>query len=151
MKFVKRNCFFKSLILFLLFCIIYYYFHQNYSTIKLGIDSLLLKYLLSIFHNAISLFVRLLAIFLMLVFSNLCVGKIKNRTMNLLIELNTLAMGMYIFQQFILQISYYRTDLSQYVNVYFLPWVGMIIAVLLSAILTYMVRSFKYGRFMLGE
>lgn len=63
-----------------------------------------------------------------------------------LVELNGLCFGIYLFQQFILQILYYKTSLPNLVEPYWLPWVGMIITLILSYLLTKLSLKTKIGR-----
>lgn len=49
---------------------------------------------------------------------------------------NTLCFGVYIFQQFILQLLYYHTELPTLVGPYWLPWIGFAIAVVGSVLLS---------------
>lgn len=63
-----------------------------------------------------------------------------------IIYLNNLCFGIYLFQQFILQYLYYKTDIPMFVGAYWLPWIAFIITMLLSISLTIVVRKNKYGR-----
>ena len=61
-------------------------------------------------------------------------------------EINGECFGIYVFQQFILQILYYKTSLSMDVGPYWLPWIGLATALVGSYILSKFVRLFKFGR-----
>lgn len=63
-----------------------------------------------------------------------------------LVELNGLCFGIYLFQQFILQILYYKTTLPSLVGPYWLPWVGLVITLILSYLLTKLSLKTKIGR-----
>ena len=58
--------------------------------------------------------------------------------------------GIYLFQQFILQFLYYKTSFSTMVGQYWLPWLGFVIALILSYILSALSLKTKYGRFLIG-
>lgn len=63
-----------------------------------------------------------------------------------IIELNTTCFGIYLFQQFILQILYYKTSLPTIVGPYWLPWIGLAITLVTSYILTKIFLKTKLGR-----
>lgn len=63
-----------------------------------------------------------------------------------IIELNTTCFGIYLFQQFILQILYYKTSLPTIVGPYWLPWIGLAITLVTSYILTKLSLKTNIGR-----
>lgn len=63
-----------------------------------------------------------------------------------LVKAGSLCMGVYIFQQFILQAVNYHTPLPALVPGWALPWLGFCIALLLSLALTYVIRLSKVGK-----
>jgi surface polysaccharide O-acyltransferase-like enzyme len=63
-----------------------------------------------------------------------------------IVKLNRSCFGIYLFQQFILQALYYKTNLPTIVGAYWLPWVGFAVALFGSYLLTRMLLSFKIGR-----
>ena len=62
------------------------------------------------------------------------------------INLSPLCFGIYLFQQFILQYLYYKTNIPSFVGPYLLPWVGVIITVVASYLLTKLILMTKIGR-----
>lgn len=64
--------------------------------------------------------------------------------------LNTYCFGMYLFQQFILQILYYNTPLFVTVGPFWSPWVAIIITLILSYFFTLLLRLTRVGRFIIG-
>ena len=62
------------------------------------------------------------------------------------IQLGSLCMGVYVFQQFILKMLYYQTYLPQITPEWVLPPIGFSIALLVSLILTYIIRLSKFGK-----
>lgn len=62
------------------------------------------------------------------------------------IDLSGLCFGIYLFQQFILQILYYKTQLPSLVGPYWLPWVGLVITLILSYVLTKLCLKTRLGR-----
>ena len=61
-------------------------------------------------------------------------------------DLNTTCFGVYLFQQFILQILYYKTSLPSIVGSYWLPWIGLIVTLIISYILTKLSLKTRLGR-----
>ena len=68
----------------------------------------------------------------------------------LTVEMGNLCMGVYLLQQFILIFLYYYTMLPDVVGSYVLPWVGFIITLILSTILTFIMRKTNVERLILG-
>lgn len=68
----------------------------------------------------------------------------------ILIILSGYCYGVYIYQQFILQILYYKTSLPLQINIYWLPWVAAFITLVLSILLCHLTLKFKWGRFLIG-
>ena len=61
-------------------------------------------------------------------------------------DFNQYCFGVYVFQQFILQILYYKTTLPGLVGPYWLPWIGFVIALIFSYALSKSIRYFRVGR-----
>ena len=66
------------------------------------------------------------------------------------IKLATCCFGIYLFQQFVLQLQYYKTGFSVLVGPYWLPWCGFVIAVIVSYLLSALLLRTKTGRFLIG-
>lgn len=58
--------------------------------------------------------------------------------------------GVYLFQEFILKIIYYHTNIPSYLSPYALPWIGFIVALSLSLILSKAFLATKIGRWLIG-
>jgi len=67
-----------------------------------------------------------------------------------LIKLSTYCYGVYICQQFILQVMYYKTDAPELLGPYFLPWAGIVITLIVSLALTHYMLKTNVGRFLIG-
>ena len=67
-----------------------------------------------------------------------------------LIGIGNLCMGVYLFQQFILKSLYDYTSLPTLIGSYWLPWVGFLIALLGSLLLTWLSHQTKLGRYLIG-
>ncbi len=65
---------------------------------------------------------------------------------NTIIKLNTLCMGIYLLQQFILKFLYFYTSEPSFFGVFIYPWVGFVCALIISTAITYIVRLTKIGR-----
>ena len=58
--------------------------------------------------------------------------------------------GIYLFQQFILQILSYKTSFPVLVDPYWLPWLGFAITLPLSYLLSVLLLKTKWGKFLIG-
>ena len=58
--------------------------------------------------------------------------------------------GIYLFQQFVLQLLYYKTGFSTLVGPYWLPWCGFVIAAVVSYALSASLLKTKVGKFLIG-
>lgn len=69
---------------------------------------------------------------------------------SLLIKANEICFGVYIYQQFILMILYYKTTLPKFTETHVLPWVGCIITLFMSIMLSQITIRTRFGRFLIG-
>lgn len=58
--------------------------------------------------------------------------------------------GIYLFQQFVLQLLYYKTGFPLWVGPYWLPWCGFVIAAAVSYVLSDLLLKTKTGKFLIG-
>ena len=65
---------------------------------------------------------------------------------NWVININSACFGVYLFQQFILQIIYYKTPCPRILGPYWLPWVGLLTTLVVSYALTKLCQATKYGK-----
>jgi hypothetical protein len=66
------------------------------------------------------------------------------------IKLAACCFGIYLFQQFILLLLYYKTNVPVEVGPYWLPWCGFVITVIISFILSALFLKTKAGRLLIG-
>ncbi len=64
----------------------------------------------------------------------------------IIIKIGACGYGVYVFHQFILVYLYRYTDFPSLCGTYLLPWTGFLVTVVLSVLLTLVVRSTKFGR-----
>ena len=67
-----------------------------------------------------------------------------------IIRVGGLCMGVYLIQQFILKGLYLYTTIPSIFGPYFMPWMGFIIALVLSLLFSYILRLTKVGRLLFG-
>lgn len=67
------------------------------------------------------------------------------------LNLGGLSMGVYLWQQFILKILYNYTIIPSMMGPYLLPWIGFLIALLVSLLLTILMKKCSFGRFLIGS
>lgn len=66
------------------------------------------------------------------------------------IKLAACCFGIYLFQQFVLQLLYYKTTFPLLVGPCWLPWLGFIITIIVSCFLSMTLLKTKSGRFLIG-
>ena len=63
-----------------------------------------------------------------------------------IIYIGTLGYGVYVFHQFILRWLYYNTSMPSDVGGFWYPWIGLVVALVFSVLLTILFRKFELGR-----
>ena len=58
--------------------------------------------------------------------------------------------GIYLFQQFVLMLLYYKTVFPLWVGPYWLPWLGFVIASIVSYVLSVLLLKTKIGKSLIG-
>lgn len=90
-----------------------------------------------------------LGVFFTYIFVNYLLNKTDMCVPNWMSHFNRMCFGVYLFQQFILQILYYKTSLPSIVGAYLLPWVGLFVTLIVSYILTMFSLKTKVGRLLM--
>ena len=67
-----------------------------------------------------------------------------------LVTLSGYCYGVYIYQEFILRLLYYKTSIPIHIDAYLLPWLAATITIILSLLLCHVTLRFKFGRFLIG-
>lgn len=65
-------------------------------------------------------------------------------------KISACCFGIYLFQQFVLQLLYYKTSFPLLVGSYWLPWCGFIIAAVVSYVFSVLLLKTKVGNFLIG-
>jgi peptidoglycan/LPS O-acetylase OafA/YrhL len=89
-------------------------------------------------------------LFLTYLVVNYLIEKRKIRMPQWLYTLASYLFGIYIFQQFILQFLYYKTDLPAWTGAVWLPWAGFIITMIVSIMITKYTLKTKLGKILIG-
>jgi hypothetical protein len=66
------------------------------------------------------------------------------------VKLASCCFGIYLFQEFILKVLYYKTNFPTHVGPYWLPWCGFTIALIISYIFSYLFLKTKTGKYLIG-
>ena len=66
------------------------------------------------------------------------------------IKLASCCFGIYLFQQFILELLYYQTTLPSMLGPYWIPWCGFCVTIILSYFISNLLLKTKVGRFLIG-
>lgn len=110
----------------------------------IGDDSFAFRLIRMIANNTSTLAYTSLGIIAMLITAIRVTDR--NQLPSWIVKVGSYCFGVYIFQQFILQILYYHTSLPLYLGNEFLPWIGFVGALVLSLILSYILRLTRIGR-----
>ena len=143
---VKRS---NISIAIMLFAISFLLFMAIRTYVQVG-DSIMEKASMQILKNICHTTNALSAIYLIYSFANKqsVLHFLSNKP--ILITLSGYCYGVYIYQQFILKILYYQTQLPFVVNVYWLPWIATVATLVLSLLLCNFTLKTKIGRFLIG-
>lgn len=66
------------------------------------------------------------------------------------VKIASCCFGIYLIQQFVLQLLYYKTLFPIVVGPYWLPWLGFIITIIVSFIISSLLLKTKTGKFLIG-
>lgn len=135
--------------------VIYIFMFSCYLMLRKELDASVenvvwIRFIMRTIMNVSKMIMSLSAIYFLYVFSK------KNIVLRYLdshpriVQLSSYCYGTYIFQQFILKIFYYKTNIACNVPDIFLPWCAIVLTLLLSLILTYCVLQTKVGRYLIG-
>lgn len=72
-------------------------------------------------------------------------SKRSEKQTEIVLSIGNLCFGVYLFQQFIIQYLYYKTPMPQLLGLW-LPWISFIFTLLISLLLTYLVKHSKVCR-----
>lgn len=107
-------------------------------------QNLVVKYAGHLANRMISVCYGTLGIYMLLFVAN---GfSCKHQLSGFILNIGNYCFGVYIFQQFLLYIVYYYSATPCYVSSNALPWIGFIIALLLSLALSWGLRQTKIGK-----
>lgn len=74
----------------------------------------------------------------------------RRKISQLSIKFASCCFGIYLFQQFFLQLLYYKTSFPEIVGPYVLPWAGFVIATVASFVVSALLLKTKIGKFLIG-
>ncbi|MDL2251218.1 acyltransferase [Odoribacter sp. OttesenSCG-928-J03] len=148
---IGRYCKNKNIILLgFIFVVVFIAYEQFFSYIRAYSENgIICKILINAIAKYWVLTYAVLGCLTAYLLTNICLEKIKTISPTL-IWFNQICFGVYLFQQFILQILYYKTSLPSVVGPYYLPWIGLLITLVLSILLSQIMRFTKVGRFLIG-
>ena len=149
---VQLFCTKKNVILSCILFVVFYMFSAWFRQMDFwgGDERLFYKGIHYVTSSAISLVVTMLGIGFVYLLVNYFVEKRKCIPPHWVFEASAICYGVYIYQQFILQVLYYKTSLPVLVGAYWLPWVGCVITFIVSILLTKLTLKTRFGRFLIG-
>lgn len=147
--FAKRKWVLLGTVIFIvLFALGYYLRELLLPTIKNDVN-IAIKAMLHIVGKYAKIVYCLVGIFWIYLLVNYLLNKEYIKVTPWIIKLSALCFGIYLFQQFILQWLYYKTSIPSIVGPYYLPWMGLIITVIGSCLLTKLCRMTRIGRWLM--
>ena len=112
-------------------------------------ESIIVKGVIIELSTYVKLVYSALGVLFTYIFVNYLLHKTDMCVPNWVTHLNKVCFGVYLFQQFILQILYYKTALPAIVGAYWLPWIGLFVALIVSYILTTLSLKTKIGKLLM--
>ncbi len=67
-----------------------------------------------------------------------------------IVQLSNYCFGVYLFQEFIIRIFYYKLGAIETINPYFSPLISIVLTIVLSITLTHFTLKTKIGKFLIG-
>ena len=149
---IQKFCISKYVILSCVLFVIFYLFSYWFRQMDFweGNEGLFYKGIQYVTNSAISLIVTMFGIGFVYLLVNYFVEKRKYMPSHWVFDASAICYGVYIYQQFILQILYYKTSLPVWVGAYWLPWVGCVVTFIVSILLTKFTLKTRFGRFLIG-
>lgn len=147
LDFVSRS---KILILLFIFCVVFVVFTYCQSKF-LNVDSsvpIFRKFFLIYIRNIM----RLISSSLVLLFF-FYIGthiKLSSKLRQVVMLLSTLSFGIYIFQEMILRVLYYKVNLFSNVNELFVPWIAFMVTIVLSTLISLLFSRNKFLKYLLS-
>lgn len=72
------------------------------------------------------------------------------KSISLIEQLGFMSFGIYLVHQMILKGIYYNSPIPQWVGTYALPWVGFVLAFIISIMIVLIIRKSRIGRYLIG-
>lgn len=101
-------------------------------------------------RNLLKLFMSCLGIIALYITTCNLTYKVDYRPKQWIINASNYCYGIYIYHQFILIYLYYHTSLVAICNKLVLPWIGLIVSIIISYILTKLTLKTKFGHNLIG-
>lgn len=143
-KWVTKKVIISGCILFLIVFILLTLFLRNNTS-----QNILHTIIISLISKSGRIVYATLGLMLLYI-SAMYVLKLKWNIPNWFVKSNVLCMGVYLFQQFILMLLYYKLPMPKLLGTYWLPWIGFLVALFLSILLTSLLRKSQIGRWLVG-
>lgn len=144
--FAKRKWVLLGTVIFIVLFALGYYLRELLLPIIKNDVNIAIKAVLHIVGKYAKIAYCLVGIFWIYLLVNYLLNKEYIKVTPWIINLSALCFGIYLFQQFILQWLYYKTSIPSIVGPYYLPWMGLIITVIGSCLLTKLCRMTRIGR-----
>lgn len=142
----KKIWLYVLLMIYLLSCVSYEIIISSWESPEGLFNIVLRSLLIKILHP---ICVLSMLTFLYSIANRKCVID-KLKSYPILLTLSGYCYGVYIYHQFILKYLYYKTSFSNHFSLELIPWIGFLIALLLSLLCCHITLRTKIGRFLIG-
>ena len=114
-------------------CFLFLFLLSDYFFIPVSEDkSFAWRLMRHVVNRVVSLPVSISGVCAIYLLTNYVIAKCRVRPASWVINVGAICFGVYIYQQFILQVLYYKTSLPQLVGPYWLPWIACVITFIFS-------------------
>ena len=147
---VERVCDLKHVVL-IVSCFLFLFLLSDYFFIPVSEDkSFAWRLMRHVVNRVVSLPVSISGVCAIYLLTNYVIAKCRVRPASWVINVGAICFGVYIYQQFILQVLYYKTSLPQLVGPYWLPWIACVITFIFSIIFSRLTLKTRVGRYLIG-
>ena len=148
--YTSRNAIALFMIFLVAFISLTYFQNNDFLNIRTNDNLIISKFLNSTINSLIKIIISSLGICMLFRIVGVIDSKRKANLPQWLINMSSLCMGVYIFQQFILKCLYDYSSLPLIFGPYLLPWVSFLIALSFSLFFSFLLHQTKIGRYLIG-
>jgi len=147
---IGKTCDLKYVVL-IVSCFLFLFLLSNYFFIPVSEDQNLIWRLTRYMVNRIVILpVSIFGVCAIYLLTNYVIDKCRVRPASWVVNAGAICFGVYIYQQFVLEVLYYKTSLPQLVGPYWLPWIACVVTFVLSIMFSQLTLKTRLGRYLIG-